>query len=315
MEKISRETIRLLARHSDLQAEELDAALQQNTRAASADWHWLLRVLLLALGCGFLASGILFFFAWNWADIPKFGKLGLATAAVAIPVGLSVVPRLSELLRKSLLTTGAFLVGPLFGVFGQIYQTGADAYDLFFAWAAFIAIWVLVADFASLWVLFIGLLNITSWLYAEQVAGWDTTLTALVLFVLNTVAAAAVVLVPRYTSREAYPVWLVYILTIAAAGCGTVASCSAIMNDAISGLFYLVVVLAVYGLVFRYASLQKQLFYLVTMAFSLIAIGTALIIRISDGSEGFFLATLWVMLATVSGIYFLNHYRKAWSHE
>ena len=317
MQKTNRRTLQLLARHSDWRPEEIENALQERVHAAATDWHWLLRMLFLALGFGFLASGILFFFAYNWGDIPKFGKIGIAVLGVSMPVILSLLPNLSELLRKCLLTTGAFLVGPLFGVLGQIYQTGANAYDLFFAWALFIIVWAIVVDFAPLWLLFVGLLNITVSLFAEQIAsGWDFPFTAMLLFALNSLAVVLVLLVPKLSSRKPYPNWLAKVFALAAIGCATVASFSAIMDNGggLAGLYTLLVAI-VYGLTRWYAIKQKELFYLVAMTFSLIVIGTAVIVQIDDGSGGFFLATFWVMATTIGSIFYLNRFRKTWSHE
>jgi uncharacterized membrane protein len=317
MEKTSHRTLQLLARHSDWQPEEIEDALQRRVHASATDWHWLLRMLFLALGFGFLASGILFFFAYNWADIPKFGKIGIAALGVATPVVLSLLPNLSELLRKSLLTTGAFLVGPLFGVLGQIYQTGANAYDLFFAWTLFIVVWALVVDFAPLWLLFVGLLNISIGLYAEQVAGsWDFPFTYMVLFAVNGLAAVLTHLVPYWKLRPPYPSWLTKVFALAAVGCATVACFTAIMEEGsrVAGL-YVLIVAVVFGLTRWYAIKHQKLFYPVIMAFSLITIGTAVIIQIDDDSGGFFLATLWVVLTTTGSLFYLNRFRKSWSHE
>ena len=317
MEKTSHSTLQLLARHSDWQPDEIEDALQRRVHASVTDWHWLLKMLFLALGFGFLASGILFFFAYNWADIPKMGKIGIAALGVTAPVSLSLLPKLSELLRKSLLATGAFLVGPLFGVLGQIYQTGANAYDLFFAWTLFIIVWALVVDFAPLWLLFVGLLNISIGFYAEQVAGnWDFSFTYMLLFAANGVAVALTYLVPYWKLRPPYPSWLTKAFALAAAGCATVACFTAIMDEdgAITGL-YVFITLAVYGLSSWYAIKHQRLFYLVVIAFSLITIGTAIIMQIDDDSGGFFLATLWVVLTTTGSLFYLNRFRKSWSHE
>jgi uncharacterized membrane protein len=317
MEKTSHRTLQLLARHSDWQPEEIEDALQRRVHASVTDWHWLLRMLFLALGFGFLASGILFFFAYNWAGIPKLGKISIAALGVAVPIALSLLPNLSGLLRKSLLTTGAFLVGPLFGVLGQIYQTGANAYDLFFAWTLFIVIWAIVVDFAPLWLLFVGLLNISIGLYAEQVAGnWDFPFTYMLLFAINGLAAILTFLIPQQKIRPPYPNWLTKVFALAAAGCATVACFTAIVEEdgGIAGLYTLVVVV-VYGVTRWYAIIHQKLFYLVVMAFSLIIIGTGLIIQFDDDSGGLLLATFWVVLTTTGSLFYLNRFRKTWSHE
>ena len=85
-----------------------------------------------------------------------------------------------EYARQKILLTGAtFLIGTLFAVFGQIYQTGADAYDLFLGWTLFTILWAVAIRFAPLWLTFIGLLCTTIWLYNIQIAtrgSWEMTL-------------------------------------------------------------------------------------------------------------------------------------------
>jgi uncharacterized membrane protein len=318
MTKVTRSVIKLLARHSDWRAEEVDAALRSEVYAGATRWHWLLRLLLPALGLGFLASGILFFFAYNWADIPKFGKLSLAGLAVTLPAILALVPRLSDPTRKYLVTTAAFLVGPFFGVFGQIYQTGANAYDLFFAWVVFIVVWVIAVDFAPLWLLFVALLNVTLSLYAEQVAGdWSFGAAMMLHFGLNALATVAVLARSYFDPGKAYPKWLPKVLALAAAGCATVACATALFvgYPGENPLVCLPPTLLVYGITASYAFSTRQLYYLVLMAFSVIAIVTALIIGDNGDTGSFFLATFWVMLAVSGSIYSINNLRKKWHHD
>jgi len=52
-----------------------------------------------------------------------------------------------------------------------VSQTGADPWQLFFAWAVLMLPWVLVARFAVLWVLWLGLLNIAILLYYRTWGG------------------------------------------------------------------------------------------------------------------------------------------------
>lgn len=317
MLKTSRRTVKLLARHSDWQATEIDEALRDRVQATAAAWSWLLQVLLLALGCGLLACGILFFFAFNWATIPKFGKIALAVVAVVIPVGLALLPLgWSELVRSVLVTTGAFLVGPLFGVFGQIYQTGANTYDLFLAWALFVLVWVAVTDFAPLWLLLLGLLNLTLFFFAEQATNWAPAFTGLLLFALNGLATVLTLAATRFrVGKGAYPFWLTATFALAAIACATFTASSGILAVGTEGWYYLPIVLLTYGLLAWYAIKHRSLFYLIIMVFSLIIIGTVIIIDFKADYGGFLLVTCWVLLTTMSSIYYLNRYRKIWSHE
>ena len=137
---------------------------RQALYANKKEWNRFLSIFLLAVGIGFTVSGIIFFFAYNWNDLPKFAKLGI----VEVLLVSSVFTRWSRLVKQILLTGATFLIGTLFAVFGQIYQTGADAYDLFLGWTLFTILWAVAARFAPLWLTFIGLLCTTIWLYTNS---------------------------------------------------------------------------------------------------------------------------------------------------
>lgn len=136
---------------------------------------------LLAVGVGFTVAGIIFFFAYNWEELPKFAKLGIVEVLLVASVLLATFTHWNKLVKQILLTGATFLIGTLLAVFGQIYQTGADAYDLFLGWTLFTILWAVAIRFAPLWLTFIGLLCTTIWLYNIQIASansWEMTLLA-----------------------------------------------------------------------------------------------------------------------------------------
>jgi uncharacterized membrane protein len=149
-----------------------DAVRQALTLAAaspsSRDWLQFLTSALLLLGAGLLLSGIVCFFAFNWADLGRFAKFGVLQAAVAICAGLGWW-KLANLSGRVALFAAAVLVGPLLGVYGQTYQTGADPWGLFAFWALLILPWVVVSHFTALWILTIALLDTALVLYWIQV--------------------------------------------------------------------------------------------------------------------------------------------------
>ena len=131
-------------------------------------------------GCGhwFYSIGHYLFLCYNWDELPKFAKLGIVEVLLVSSVLLTVFTRWNMLVKKILLTGATFLIGTLFAVFGQIYQTGADAYDLFLGWTLFTILWTVAIRFAPLWLTFIGLLCTTIWLYNIQIAtrgSWEMT--------------------------------------------------------------------------------------------------------------------------------------------
>lgn len=86
---------------------------------------------LAGLLCGL---GLILAIAANWGELPRSAQFGLLQAAVALGLlGVVARPALGTPLGLwSLLATGGLLA-----FFGQTYQTGADAWQLFALWAAF----------------------------------------------------------------------------------------------------------------------------------------------------------------------------------
>ncbi|MET0406667.1 MAG: DUF2157 domain-containing protein [Cystobacter sp.] len=148
------------------------AALEQSSRLSVATprpdaWRRFLSVALLGFGSMLVLSGVIFFFAYNWQALHRFGKLGLVLAAIA---GACVAAwRLGEgLAGQFALLFAAVLVGPLLAVYGQVYQTGADAYGLFLGWSMLVLPWVVLARFQPLWLLLLLLVDTALWLYWEE---------------------------------------------------------------------------------------------------------------------------------------------------
>ncbi len=113
-------------------------------------WYWANRILLF-IGFALLLSGIVFFFAFNWAKMGIFQKFAIVEAGILTCVAGAWLRGLDEILGKVLLLSAAFFVGVFLAVFGQIYQTGADAYELFMGWSLLIAGWVVISEFAGFW--------------------------------------------------------------------------------------------------------------------------------------------------------------------
>ncbi|MEW5722118.1 MAG: DUF2157 domain-containing protein [Thermodesulfobacteriota bacterium] len=137
-------------------------------RPPRAWWRWADRLLLL-LGAALVLAGVVFFFAYNWERLSRFLKFGLLQTGIVICVAGAHWTQDRELPSKVFLLAASVLVGPLLAVYGQAYQTGADAFELFVAWAALILPWVVAARFAGLWVFWLGLVNVASILYWVQV--------------------------------------------------------------------------------------------------------------------------------------------------
>lgn len=151
-------------------------------------WARFLDYSLLVLGALFFTSGLFFFVAYNWEDLPRFARFGVLEGAIVILALIAHWVGLNKLGSKIALTVAALLMGALLAVFGQEYQTGADSYTLFGNWALLIAGWVLISKFDVLWAVLLGLLNLTLVLFWNQVLPGDQYPQPETLFVLNAVA-------------------------------------------------------------------------------------------------------------------------------
>lgn len=94
--------------------------------------RWLPRgVAVLAAALGGL--GLVMWIAANWETLGRFGRFGLLQALV-LATGLGAAWRPQA--RAPLGLLALLGIGALFAYFGQTYQTGADAWQLFALWAA-----------------------------------------------------------------------------------------------------------------------------------------------------------------------------------
>jgi len=104
---------------------------------------WLDRGLLI-LGVALIVAGVGYFFAHNWQHLTENDKLGLAGGSVLIAFIGAIYAGADSFLGKLMLLTASLLVGVFIAVFGQIYQPGADTYELFQAWALLIFPWLIL---------------------------------------------------------------------------------------------------------------------------------------------------------------------------
>jgi len=160
-------TIRGLHQDELLSDQAFDAAMRI-LRPASSWYTWAERNLLF-FGSALVLAGIIFFFAYNWSVMGKFLKFGLIEAGIAACAIGSYFLGLNRLTGKLLLLSASILLGVLMAVYGQTYQTGADAFELFTGWAALIFGWVVVSEFAALWLTWLVLVNTGAILYWMQV--------------------------------------------------------------------------------------------------------------------------------------------------
>lgn len=140
----------------------------QQVRDAAFWQQWAMRALLVLGGTHALA-GIVFFFAYNWDDLSPFAKFGILQAGIVVSFIVALFLRLEKTGGQAMLIAASVMTGVLFAVIGQVYQTGADAWQLFVAWTVLIAPWVFISRSSAHWFLWIVLFITAASLYGAQV--------------------------------------------------------------------------------------------------------------------------------------------------
>lgn len=317
MADIEREDIHIISRHSNLDQKKVATLLQTNVYNNKDAWQKFLQLFFITLGIGFTVAGIIFFFAYNWASLHKFAKLGLVEGMILITTGLIFLPKLHINTRNIILTGAAALVGVLFAVFGQVYQTGANAYDFFLAWVIFISLWTWVSNFAPLWLLYLLLVNTTIILYSQQVAkNWDELFIFALLFVINALVLVAFIVLSRYKKGVHAPGWFLNIIALASVTFATIGMMIGIFDEhSASFPLLLVLTLIAFAVGVWYGFTDRKLIYLSIIPLSIIIILSALFLRSLDDGSMLLFVCLFIIGSVTGVIKLLISLQRKWSVE
>ncbi|WP_218997704.1 DUF2157 domain-containing protein [Shewanella algae] len=125
--------------------------------------------LLLGSAALCFVSALICFFAYNWAALPRMGKLALLETGSlgCLLLAFALSRRLKLPLADKtqgalpwLLFAACVFVGVLLAFIGQSYQQGADNWQLFAVWALLILPWVVFLKLEAGYLLLILLLNL-----------------------------------------------------------------------------------------------------------------------------------------------------------
>ncbi|GAA5234866.1 DUF2157 domain-containing protein [Verticiella sediminum] len=152
----------------------LDAAGLRTARAwvgdppGAADWRRFWLALCGWLGVCLIAAAAVTFFAANWSAMGRFARLGLAEAALVLAAAVAFCAgRRWPVLASLALWLACALIGVLLALIGQVYQLGADPWQLFVLWAALMLPWTFASRQAATWLLFAAVAEIGLWLWAD----------------------------------------------------------------------------------------------------------------------------------------------------
>jgi uncharacterized membrane protein len=291
--------------------------------------------LLTGAGVTLLGAGTIFFIAANWDRFGPFGRFALLEAAI-VACALAALRRPPpHPAGRAALVLALLLAGALLALFGQAYQTGADVYELFAAWAALALPFALAARSGAAWAVWWGVVNVAMGLYCgwlgpghfmwEWLDRWGTHKAVVLLApcAVNLAAAHAFTAIREGGDREAAPRWLTRLLAALGFLYGTAAALLAIVASgwnraALEGQD--VGVIAVFAAVSAAIALlalrsRRDVFPMALVIGSWIAVSTVfLVTRMRFDSIGvFFLMALWIVGASSGAGYALMRWVREWN--
>ncbi|MDL2284525.1 GDYXXLXY domain-containing protein [Oxalobacter sp. OttesenSCG-928-P03] len=124
---------------------------ENDTSLPALGWGLFGRFFLANAGTLFLLAGIICFFAYNWENLTAFAKFGIIAAGMLMAAAFPLRRGLFSTSGSLGLLACGILGGALMAVYGQVYQTGANAWELFRSWAFFLIPLTILGRQAGLW--------------------------------------------------------------------------------------------------------------------------------------------------------------------
>jgi uncharacterized membrane protein len=297
------------------------------------------RRLLGLAGVLSLLAAVVFFLAANWEALGRFARFGLVGLPLLASGALALWrPPPSRVGRLGLLAAFV-LTGGLLALFGQTYQTGADVHELFFGWALLGLPLVVGGRWAVTWGAWLLVLDLALALLCGFIppnhALWEVLsgagFTVPVLFVLPLALNVALWAIVEAASRtrwaEVAAPWLGRLalavgFAIATWGAVVVIVASGAWHERSGrgGLLLLAGALAAAGVTVRTLKAQRDVFPVAVVAASVLALGTAVILRGVEHRSGdpigtFFLVTGWIVSGSAAASWVLMGLQRQWKRE
>lgn len=151
-------------------------------------WMLFFKRIFILLGVTLGVCGLIFFMAWNWEDMSRIAKFITLEAVFVLFGAYSVLRRRAadggpRWDARMALFGAALLAGGMLALYGQLYQTGADPWELFRAWTFMLVILAVPGRATVFWfmVWLVGSLWCGLYLAANIDPRWDTQVLALLV--------------------------------------------------------------------------------------------------------------------------------------
>ena len=129
--------------------------------------RWAVRA-LLAIAVGHILSGVIFFFAFNWNDLAGLTKFSIVGGAIAACLIAWILAKLDSPAGQACGIGATVLVGVMFAVLGQVYQTPAMIHTPFVFWALLTLPFALASRNLAHWAVWLVILTVAVSTYANS---------------------------------------------------------------------------------------------------------------------------------------------------
>ncbi len=299
---------------SEITHEQHNAPLAAPSRE---QWQAFWQTSLQSAGIISLSAGAIFFLAANWQHMSRWQRFGLFEGLFVLCAVFAWIKPASHVIGALGLTGLTVLTGVLFGLYGQTFQTGANTYELFFAWAALSVPFAWLSRQPGLWAFWSVILNTALALYAQTPSTWiffsqySDSVNWMVLGLIN-LSLAWIFL--QYLQSQ----WLYRFLLVCAAGFMTTGSIGLAFGSQGGQTIIVLYLVACAALVaFAWHAKPKDIFPITLLAFNLIITSTTLFARHGElGDIGMFFAlSFWVLISSGAAFSILLKLHRLWHSQ
>lgn len=285
-----------------------DALIVAGERASPQTWAPFIRKLLWVLGSLALVAAMLFFMAYNWQAMGPMFKFGILQVSLPLVLVLywvwtAVLVRRHQFSQQTIdfglaifHVIFALLIGGLLALFGQVYQTGADPWQLFAIWSLLISLMVMSSGQAVMWVFWSVLINIALALYVDTYPFWLMNwgieqaiwlflcVNVVLWLMMNFVNSPYIRSVDRLKRYHVSPKWAIHIQAMAVLMCLTYMGMLTVLEWPVHGFgLGVVTVLGLAAIFGYYRFLQLDFMILALWALAIMTLLVTGVIKITDG--------------------------------
>jgi uncharacterized membrane protein len=338
-QRATRTELDALVEHHRLGASAAEVLFElAEARPTPAQKREFARRLLGLAGVLSLLAAVIFFLAANWEALGLFARFGLVAAPLAAAALVAFWRPPPARAGKVGLFVAFVLTGALLALFGQTYQTGADVHELFFAWAALGLPLVLAGGWAVTWaawalVLDVAFALLCGWLPGTHVlwllldrAGFTAPLLFVLPLAVNVFLWAVVEGARSTRFADVAAPWLGRFALAAGFCIGTWGGVLVVApfdrwqgHRDRGGALLIAGAAAALVVVVRTLRRKRDVFPLAVVTGSVIALGTALVLRgadlVRDPAAVVLLVTVWLLGASAVSSWMLMGLQRQWRKD